>query len=496
MKKIVPILFLMSLGAANGWSQFDYFNTYKPFGDWIQLGGAVQIENTPNGYKLACSPDLGGGKGFGILNVTQNGEYLNHIFYETLGQSSSPFSDAFKLIDYESIYCGDRENNQWVVKFDENDEIVWEYLFPYNFNNDEIFSEFLEVSDGLLFPGRMSGFINESNSLFILKTHLNGDSMWMNLFNPELISYGSSDGIILDSEENIILSVYDPIGNSRALMKIQSNGEFIDSSENYFFYNQESVIQYIGRMNDENSGIVTIAYTEGDSATWNGTDLGVNYRFCILQFDVNAFEPVGEPIIFPTMHTDHEISDFLKTPDGGYAIAGTDWASTPVRGFIKKLTPDFTEEWMKYYEYDFEEPFASAIDDFEITEDGGFICGGVAAGFNGGQIQPQNIWILKLDACGDTEWQGCTQSVSELASSQFSVYPNPAQDLLTLELDQITFGQRLTASIRNALGQEVFSQNVHSYQTELDVSVLSRGVYVLSLVGDGRELSSKRIVIE
>ena len=139
----------------------------------------------------------------------------------------------------------------------------------------------------------------------------------------------------------------------------------------------------------------------------------------------------------------------------------------------------------------------SFADDFEITSDGGFICSGTAAGSDI-QNYPQNIWLLKLDACGDREDLGCEfiDDVSEISDSKFSVYPNPAQNKFKLELAASLVNTSPSVSIRNTLGQEILSQTIGASATEIDVSSIPLGIYMVSLVSDGRELYSKRLVLE
>ncbi|MFK7755557.1 MAG: T9SS type A sorting domain-containing protein [Flavobacteriales bacterium] len=482
------------------YSQYTYFDVYRPYLEWIQAsGGNVQLELNNDQIKIACSPNNGNGYGFGLLDLNHNVEVVSSRFYETGGLSGNALSDGYKLFSSgHSIYCGDREDNQWVVKFGANDSIEWEYFFPYTFSVDEAFTEVLSTPSGYVFPGFM--YMNNgetNNSMFLFNVSEAGDSLGMHYFDPQLTEFNLVDGTVLLEDESFLISVADNPGGKRALLKVDQDGTFNDVPENYFFYNEESVFQNSNQLILSDNGNAVVAYTTGDEQTWGGTINSVNHRFSILEFDGGNMDSIQQ-ITYPEMHFEHFISDFLQTPDGGYAILGIDYGTFPVRSFIKKLSADFEEEWMKYYEHGgSSENLLSLLDDFEITEDGGFICAGITAGLNSSE-NPSNLWLLKLDACGDLEDLGCefVDNVDELNSSLFSVYPNPASERITVNLNSTIPLNNTQAVFRNTLGQDVFATQITASEQELDVSLLPSGIYMLSLVSDGSELHSDRIVIE
>ena len=60
----------------------------------------------------------------------------------------------------------------------------------------------------------------------------------------------------------------------------------------------------------------------------------------------------------------------------------------------------------------------------------------------------------------------------------FSVYPNPATNNITIEL---SISDNSTASVYNLEGQMLLEQNLLATKTEMDISSLSKGVYVIKL---------------
>ena len=493
---ITTLLVLLSCSSITG--QFTYFEEYAPFEEWEQAAGGIQIEISEEGYSIVCSPDAGNGYGFAILEIDNNADVESSHFFETGGLSASASPETFfKTTDGGVIYAGDESLRQWIVKFDENNSIEWEYFFPYNFEEDEIFSSIIELSDGFLFTGAMS--ISEGavdNSLILFKTSLEGDSLWFKEIDSQNLFLNSLESIIILNDNHFLISGADGTIHERYLMKVDLEGVLVDLESNFHFYNEQESIQAESKMIQANSGNAVVAFARTDEDSWNGQgSSGNNYQFAILEFDGENMEVINE-VTYPTLYEDHFIQDFHQTPDGGYAILGIHGNGLP-RTFIKKVNANLEEEWMKYYEADIPSEIVSFADDFEITSDGGFICSGTAAGSDI-QNYPQNIWLLKLDACGDREDLGCEfiDDVSEISESEFSVYPNPAQSKFKFELAASLVNTSPSVSIRNTLGQEVLSQIIGASATEIDVSSIPLGIYMVSLVSDGRELYSQRLVLE
>ncbi|HRG39197.1 MAG TPA: T9SS type A sorting domain-containing protein, partial [Bacteroidia bacterium] len=62
----------------------------------------------------------------------------------------------------------------------------------------------------------------------------------------------------------------------------------------------------------------------------------------------------------------------------------------------------------------------------------------------------------------------------------FSVYPNPANNLLTVNLENVN-NQNLSLTIYNAIGAVVKTMDIQQNQQQIDVSNLSNGLYMIEL---------------
>jgi hypothetical protein len=90
-----------------------------------------------------------------------------------------------------------------------------------------------------------------------------------------------------------------------------------------------------------------------------------------------------------------------------------------------------------------------------------------------------------------TDNQGCTQTATAQVQvetttainntgteTSFNVYPNPAQNHITLNTANLNGA---SFSIINSLGQTIMSQNISLVQTQIDLSALANGVYFMQV---------------
>jgi PKD repeat protein len=82
----------------------------------------------------------------------------------------------------------------------------------------------------------------------------------------------------------------------------------------------------------------------------------------------------------------------------------------------------------------------------------------------------------------DTAYFGCT-GISEIAASDYRIYPNPASDMIQLDfthLDQTTLASLSEIVVYNVLGEKVKGLSIS--QTSISVKDLSNGVYMIGVL--------------
>ena len=71
-----------------------------------------------------------------------------------------------------------------------------------------------------------------------------------------------------------------------------------------------------------------------------------------------------------------------------------------------------------------------------------------------------------------------------------SIYPNPTKD--KINIDCSTPLSNSIVKVYNSLGKEVMSQNLSN--TEVDLSSLSQGLYLVNVISNGKVVKQEKIV--
>lgn len=107
-----------------------------------------------------------------------------------------------------------------------------------------------------------------------------------------------------------------------------------------------------------------------------------------------------------------------------------------------------------------------------------------------GTVDPLNILVNTPKTGGETE-------VFDLENSAIQVYPNPVQDIITIDFNE-PLEETATARVFNTLGKQVFEQEVApsgTTQLMLDLSALATGVYTLNISSsNGQPLLNQNLV--
>ena len=85
--------------------------------------------------------------------------------------------------------------------------------------------------------------------------------------------------------------------------------------------------------------------------------------------------------------------------------------------------------------------------------------------------------------------------ISEIADNNntFSIYPNPTTDNLTIDLQKTSNLQNTNIYIYNIQGQLVHQQQITQLKTELNISGLTEGMYVVKVSNNENTMITKII---
>ena len=105
----------------------------------------------------------------------------------------------------------------------------------------------------------------------------------------------------------------------------------------------------------------------------------------------------------------------------------------------------------------------------------------------------QGIYVDNINITGEV-----AQSISEIETIPFVIYPNPANEIVTIDLTTQK-NIPLTIHIVNILGEIVLSKEINTYSgaqqtTSLDIKKLAAGTYIIQLTDGENILGEKKLV--
>ncbi len=247
--------------------------------------------------------------------------------------------------------------------------------------------------------------------------------------------------------------------------------------------------------NHTRTGNVNISYqTNPDATIWfakiapDGTKLWEkNIQSAIDLWDIDEVK--------------YQLTQIIKISDDNIVITGKDQ--------IIKLTQDAEVIWAREVTPDFlEVPDANAyirIKGITQTTDSGFICAG-AAYINPGSVFPeftQTGFVVKVDEYGCLE-PDChlndpvpiEEPTPDIA--QMLLFPNPANEYITLQYDILQSYQELSLSITDLRGRQVYSKVLVQSEDQVVISTnqFPAGQYFCNLKADGQVMSRKFVVMK
>ena len=113
--------------------------------------------------------------------------------------------------------------------------------------------------------------------------------------------------------------------------------------------------------------------------------------------------------------------------------------------------------------------------DVAQSNDGGFVATGYVAPLDG---TTEDVWIIKVDSLGCIIGGcGSTLGVSELSYSSFNIFPNPAQNEITIE--SLSTGCKY--AIYDSSGRLITESIISGHRTILSIHDLAIGLYSVRL---------------
>lgn len=396
--------------------------------------------------------------------------------------------------DHLITHLNSQYNDAWLVKLDQNGTMLWQKTYGGTGIDNSLCAQ--QTPDGgfIVCGSSSSNDVDVSGNhggfdLWIFKTDASGNLQWQKSLGGSGMDIGLALTLTPDGGYAVCGYTNSNDGDVSGqhgmedawIVKLDSSGAIQwQRSMGGSRYDQAHDIQAT-----PDGGLVVCGFTGSDDGDLQGSHLSTDYW--ILKFDADGALQWQKTYGGSAYDT---AQDIRVTQDGGFIINGSTKSNDgDVVGFhggdgfdfwAVRLDTSGTLLWQR--------PLGgSGLDlGFGVLQapDGGFVFSGGSTSWNGDVsgvhqwFQTQDYWIVKLEP---------ELGTGQFGSNSFSIYPNPARDVIKWELPSENV---VSVRVSDASGKIVMTPGGVS---QIDVSALASGIYLLQAKTERDVFQSKFI---
>jgi hypothetical protein len=477
VKTVLVLLLVLTVLPSIG--QTNFFKTFD--GGWDDRGNSVQQTND-GGYIIA-----GVSSNFDsllvaiyLIKTNKNGDTLWTKKFEPENVESAndikQTADGGYIITGVTYILGNQD--VLLVKTNSVGDIVWTKVFGGT-GQDEGLSIQQTNDDGYIICGWTTSYGAGWSNVYLIKTNLNGDTLWTRTYGGVNSEYGFSVQQTNDGGYIIggITDSFGAGGEDVYLIKINATGEMMwqktyggaDKDEGWF-------------CRQTNDGGYIIAGTTKSFA------VGILQDAYLIKTDAD-----GDTLWTKSYgYGDDEWAGCVQqTADGGYIIVGLTASFGGIFSdniYLIKTDENGTIEWEEAFGNDYTRDVGNYV---QQTNDGGYIVTGYGMRTESGS---NDIYLIKTDSNGYAS--GVRFRIEY--DNELNLYPNPSDGSFTYEFT-CKLSSKLETKIFDTVGHILYYNNeninagLHKKSIELNYS---QGIYFLSLQLNNEKIMKKFVIVK
>ena len=440
----------------------------------IQTNGKILIGTSSNVYNQIPI--------YGIARLNSNGS-LDTTFNSSAVAISNGFTDSavrdVKILNDGKILIAGEFNTvngistNCIARLNSNGTLDTTFNNPGTWGVNNGINHVLIQSDGkILIAGGFTlsnGALNLNNIAL-----LNSNGTIDTSFNPGLGSNSTINSLSIQNDGKILIGgifqSYNGVSLNR-IARLNSDG----SVDNTFNIGQ-GVNNYVFNVTCLSDSKILVG---GMFTTFNG----VNARYFIR---LNSNGSLDTTFNTSTL-TDSPVFSTLVQTDGKILVGGYfDNYNGVSRKKIARLNNDGTLDMTFNSSVGIEMGGVSAI---AMQNDGRLLLGGDFSGFGGNFYLPQGIVRLQNDV---------NMASNQINRNSLTIYPNPANDHITIDCGNLANVAGWSIKIVNAIGQEVFTGAMNTPQYVVPLNSWSgQGLYFVKIYDASNNLvNTKKIILQ
>ncbi|MEZ4885497.1 MAG: T9SS type A sorting domain-containing protein [Chitinophagales bacterium] len=510
------ILFLWLLAFQIGYSQnqdFSYFNKVYgadtmnilsmvckplPNGDYFVLGGYTSINQSHILY-LRKIDSLGKSIWLKSIDSGENAAVIEN------GQEALISKDNHLVLTfYKQNSLNTDDFSIHLLKLDTEGNIVWKQVYHNGIINTV--NHLIETHDnGFVIIGTEGTSSSEDGFCYVLRTDNLGNTIWKQTYQLDGHTLGLS---IEQTHDNgfIFSGTGETTGMDYDMFVIKTDSLGNEEWRNTYGGEEQEGYSYVKLLTSkseyEQAGKMEYLLIGEDKPIQSDDDLYIakldDRGTVIWEKRYDDFDDIKHPYpYFQTMP--------VLESDKGFKIMAN-YRGVNEQGVIVRIPVlmDFDSNgnvnWQKVMSMDIESKVH--VRDLQATPDGGYIM----AGFKSSPA-PQQSWIVKVDADGNTCWVAdCDSTVlitnieePSISPSSFSLslFPNPASEQVEV-VYQLPNNQSGILKVYDYQGRLIDNRVLDNGYSSLilDLEGFTAGVYLYSLEVEGERLESGKLVVE
>jgi len=386
-----------------------------------------------------------------------------------------------------------------LVKFNLNGDTLWQKF--YTDSAVDVVPQMVTGSfdGGFLMTGFFQDWVNHTNPCLIIKTDANGVELWRKKINKTGLNVSDGQAISQDSLSKKIISVgyqyFNTADNYDNILILDSLG--VKLTQMHF--------THLGGFAKD------LILTSDHKAVMVGWQLypQINswplIKSFAVKFDINPpYFPIWRLDGFDSPAAYNTFTCVRELKNGNLLLGGIMDSSmlAPSNPLTRFTTVDKNGNILsnRYYDYkynDTTEDNNQGVRSVEICDDGGWIAAITCANSKGNNP----FLFVKYDSTGcDSSLAYCSTlnltkiKRNELTNYDFKIYPNPATDILNIELEGDASG-KLILLIIDAFGREMKSFPMDQ-NNKIDLNGLNPGIYILKIKKEKQIIYTSKIIKE
>lgn len=155
---------------------------------------------------------------------------------------------------------------------------------------------------------------------------------------------------------------------------------------------------------------------------------------------------------------------------------------------LEKYDEKFEKIWSKEYYKGSDHNPRGVIE----TSDGGLLLFGFTRPETGTFVSSNSISILKMDCEGNLEWSSDACYVPQIFD--LTIFPNPFQDILKIQIPNLTETDNYTIALYNKLGQKIIHQKIITKITAINTKTLSDAIYFYTITNNNKIIEQGKVL--